>query len=92
MPDIDVTKTANPTHVAETGDDVTLTIRVTNQSVEPFVLTSLVDDRFGELAGQGTCVLPQTIPGLGTYTCTFTKTLASDSLTPHTNVVSATGT
>ncbi len=88
-PLIEVTKTAHPTHVLETGDNVTFTIEVKNIGVEDVTLTSLSDDKFGNLAGQGTCTLPQPILVGGSYTCTVTKFLSSDSLTPHTNVVTA---
>jgi hypothetical protein len=88
-PLIEVTKTANPTHVLETGDNVTFTIEVKNMGVEDVTLSSLIDDRFGDLNGQGTCAIGDLIPVGGSYTCQVTKFLASDSLTPHTNVVTA---
>ncbi|WP_225752563.1 DUF11 domain-containing protein [Actinotalea sp. Marseille-Q4924] len=89
-PTITVDKTASPTTVLETGGDVTYTFVVTNTGPEDVTLTSLSDDRFGELDGKGTCELPATILIGGAYTCTYTTALASDSLAPHTNVVTAT--
>ncbi len=91
-PAIAITKTASPTHVAETGGEVTFTFQVNNTGVEDVTLTSLTDSVFGDLDGQGTCAVPQTILIGGSYICTVTKTLASDSLTAHTNVVTAVGT
>ena len=91
LPDISVTKTADPTSVPETGGNVTFTFVVTNHSSEPFILNSLMDDKFANLDGQGTCGVPQTIAAGGNYTCAVTKTLASDSLAAHTNVVTAAG-
>ena len=91
LPDISVTKTANPTSVPETGGNVVFTFVVTNNSSEPFILNSLTDDRFGDLDGQGTCDVPQTIAAGGTYTCAVTKSLASDTLTAHINWVTASG-
>lgn len=91
LPNIEVSKTANPTAVVETGGSVVFTFSVKNKAPENFILTSLVDDIYGDLNGQGNCVTPQTIAAGATYSCTITKTLASDSLTPHIDVVTATG-
>ena len=89
-PAIRITKTADPMHVPETGGWVTFTFLVENIGVEDVTLTSLVDDKFSDLDGQGTCDVPQTILIGGSYSCTVTKWLTSDSLTTHTNVVTAT--
>ncbi|MEY3345927.1 MAG: hypothetical protein RLZZ581_721 [Actinomycetota bacterium] len=91
LPKIDVSKTGSVASLPETGGPVTFTVVVTNNSVENFILNSLVDDKFGELNGVGTCVVPQTIAAAGQYTCNFTKSLASDSLVSHTNTVTASG-
>ena len=89
-PTITVAKTANPSVVPETGGEVTYSVTVTNTSAEPVTLGSLIDDRFGHLSGQGTCTTGGDIAVDMSYTCSFTKTLSSPSLTPHTNVVTAT--
>jgi hypothetical protein len=90
LPDITVVKTASPTSVPETGGDVTFTFVVTNHNGEDVSLDSLVDDVFGDLNGQGDCVVPQTLAASGgQYSCSITKFLASDTLTAHTNVVTA---
>ncbi len=86
---IDVSKTANPTSVPENGGNVTFTVRVSNPSAVSVNLTSLNDDKFGKLNGQGNCVVPTTITAGGYYECAFTKFLASDTLTSHTDVVTA---
>ena len=88
-PTIDVTKTADDNSIPETGADVTFTFTVKNTGVEDVALTSLTDTVFGNLAGAGTCVLPQIILVGDSYTCTYTALLSSDSLTNHTNVVTA---
>jgi len=88
-PTIEVTKTANPTSVPETGADVTFTFLVENTGPEDVVLTSLTDDIFGNLDGAGTCDVPQAIAVGGSYSCTYTTRLSSDSLAAHTNVVTA---
>ena len=91
LPDIEVTKSADPISVPETGGSVTFTFSVKNKAPENFILTSLMDDTYGNLNGQGTCTVPQTIAAGATYTCTLTKTLASDSLTDHVDVLTAMG-
>jgi uncharacterized repeat protein (TIGR01451 family) len=91
LPKIDVSKTGSVSSLPETGGSVTFTVVVTNNAVENFILNSLVDDKFGDLNGVGTCVVPQTIAAAGQYTCNFTKSLASDSLVSHTNTVTASG-
>lgn len=91
LPNIEVTKSAIPTSIPETGGSVTFTFSVKNKAPEDFILTALIDDTYGNLNGQGTCVTPQTIAADSTYSCTLTKTLASDSLTPHVDVLTASG-
>lgn len=91
LPKISVIKSASVTSVPETGGSVTFTVEVKNEAPESFTLNSLVDDKFGNLNGQGTCAVPQSFAAGATYTCTFTKTLASDARTPHVNVVTASG-
>ncbi len=91
LPKIDVSKTGSVASLPETGGSVTFSVVVTNNAVESFTLNSLVDDKFGNLNGVGTCVVPQTIVAAGQYTCNFTKSLASDSLVSHTNIVTASG-
>ena len=91
-PSISVSKTPSRSSVPETGDDVTFTIVVANDSSESVELTSLADDAFGNLNGQGDCVLPETLAADGgTYQCAFTTELAGDAGGPaHANTVTAT--
>jgi hypothetical protein len=89
-PAIRITKTADPTHVPETGGSVTFTFLVENIGQEDVTLTSLSDTQFGSLDGKGTCNVPQTIVIAGSYSCTYTVTLTSDALTAHYNVATAT--
>ena len=91
LPDIAVSKTASPTAIAETGGNVVFTIVVTNNGVENFTLNTLTDSVYGNLAGQGTCVVPQTITAAGTYTCSFNATLSGEPTTTHTDTVTASG-
>lgn len=91
LPNIEVTKTGSVATLPETGGSVTFIVVVKNKAVENFQLTSLSDDKFGNLNGVGTCAVPQTISASGEYSCSFTKELSSDSLTAHTNTVTAAG-
>jgi uncharacterized repeat protein (TIGR01451 family) len=89
-PEVSVTKTANPTSVPETGGNVTFTFQVENTGVQDVTLTSLTDDVFGDLNGQGDCVTGGLIPIGGSYTCSMTTFLTGDPLVPHVNVATAT--
>lgn len=91
LPKITVTKEASQVSIPESGANVTFTVSVKNDSVENFSLTSLTDDKFGNLNGVGTCSVPQSIAAGSTYTCTFTKLLSSEVLVPHVNVVTGSG-
>ncbi|MDF1595162.1 MAG: SdrD B-like domain-containing protein [Acidimicrobiia bacterium] len=90
QPAISVTKTADPTSVPETGGDVTFTFRVDNTGPEAVSLTDLVDSVFGDLDGQGSCVLPQDLSIGGFYECSLTVFLDSDDLVDHFDEVTAT--
>jgi hypothetical protein len=73
-PLVSVAKTAIPESLPEPGGPVRFEVRVTNDGGETVILTSLVDDVHGNLAGRGTCsVPPEGIPlGPGaTYACAF---------------------
>ena len=93
-PTISVDKIANPTAVAEPGGVVTFTVTVTNDgTAEDLTLTSLVDDQFGDLNGQGTCSVPQTLTaGGGTYVCSFEGLVEGEGGDVHINEVTATAT
>ena len=56
-PAITVTKTGDPTTVLETGGSVVFTYVVANTGTVPVTLTSLVDDKFGALAGDADCTI-----------------------------------
>ena len=91
MPQILLTKSATPNVLPESGGDSTFTFTVTNQTAESFTLSSLVDDKFGDLNGKGSCVTPQTIAGMGSYSCTYTATLGNWTINPFDNTATATG-
>jgi hypothetical protein len=77
LPSISVVKNASPTEVLEPGDDVTFSVTVNNTSaVDAVTIDSMIDDIHGNLAGQGDCSVPQTIPVGGSYGCSFTAFVA----------------
>jgi uncharacterized repeat protein (TIGR01451 family) len=59
-----------------------------DSAVDTVTITSLVDSIHGNLNGQGTCSVPQTILPGATYTCTFTANVSKT----ETDVVTASGT
>lgn len=87
MPAIDVDKTANPSHVLEPGDTVTFTVRVTNVGPKTVTLTSLVDSVYGDLNGQGTCAVPQTIEPGASYECSFSARVTGNAGYTETDIV-----
>jgi uncharacterized repeat protein (TIGR01451 family) len=89
LPTITVTKTASVASVPEPSGSVTYTVVVNNTSLEMVTLTSLVDDKFGNLNGQGTCVTGGSIAPGSSYTCTFPGTVTGNVGSPHTNSVTA---
>ncbi|MBN1193286.1 MAG: DUF11 domain-containing protein [Coriobacteriia bacterium] len=102
VPDISVTKTASPTSVPETGGNVVYTFVITNNNAyHPITITEITDDKFGAGAGPEYDLLPAaksqnggmdiTLAPGGAFAFTYSATLASDSLTPHTNNVTVTG-
>jgi uncharacterized repeat protein (TIGR01451 family) len=93
---LQVSKSANPETVPETGAVVEFDVVVNNPNGEALMLTSLLDDRFGDLNNVGTCVLPQTLAGndgvtggADSYHCTFSRLLAGDFPANHRNIVTA---
>jgi hypothetical protein len=91
LPNMTLVKTANPTSVTEPGGSVEFTATVTNTStVDALLLTELSDDIYGNLNGQGTCSVPQTIVVGGNYSCKFTKFVSGPPLSSQTDTITAT--
>jgi hypothetical protein len=99
-PDIAVEKTASVNEVLEPGDNVTYTVKVYNTSTaledadNPLTLTSLSDDKFGDLSNLSapdTCALGSgvTLTKDTPYECTFTRKVAGNAGDVHTNEVTA---
>jgi uncharacterized repeat protein (TIGR01451 family) len=93
LPLISVSKTPNPSVLQEPGGNVTYTIIVTNtSSIDPIRITSLVDDKFGNLTAE--CGIPGAkwdLAPLASAPCTVTRSVSGSVSSPHTNTVTATG-
>jgi uncharacterized repeat protein (TIGR01451 family) len=99
LPTIEVTKTANPTSVPETGGTVTYTVEIENTDGNNVTLTSLEDDVFGDLLDpsnpditNNTCddLDGDTITPGQTISCTFDASLSGGTPgTTHDNEVCA---
>ena len=88
-----VTKTADPTSVEEPGGTVTFTVRINNtSSVNSFTITKLTDTIYGDLNGQGTCSVPQTITAGHFYECHFTGNVTGSAGDSETDTITAIGT
>jgi hypothetical protein len=88
-PTISINKTASVDSLAAPGGGVSFFAVVNNTSQENVTLTSLTDDNFGDLDGQGSCSLPQSINPGGAYSCSFSGTVSGNSGDVHTNVLTA---
>ena len=89
-PTITSTKTANPTTRPEPGGTFTFTFSVTNTSVEPVRITSLVDNIYGDLNGRGTCAVGATLQPGQTYTCSFTASFTGVGGQRQTDIITVT--
>jgi hypothetical protein len=78
--------------VTTPGGDVTYTVAVTNTSVEPVRLTSLVDDEVGDLDGEGSCATGGAIAIGDRYTCSFTAFVTGAADSADVRVITATAT
>lgn len=92
LPAISMTKTPSPSSVTAPGANVTFTVEITNDSgTDTVIINSLVDDQFGDLDGQGTCVLTQELAPGESYECAFTGEVTGSGGTTHENTVEAEG-
>ena len=55
-----------------------------NNTDEPVTLTSLTDDVFGDLDGQGTCATGASIDPHLSYSCAITRWVSGDASGPTT--------
>ncbi|MCP3937285.1 MAG: RHS repeat protein, partial [Actinomycetia bacterium] len=87
----DLTVTANPPSVDEPGGVASFMIHIDNTGNTAVDVTALSDDLLGDLDGQGTCTVPQTI-AVGTfYQCSFSAAVNGNAGTSITDTVAASG-
>ncbi|MBN1192221.1 MAG: hypothetical protein JXA36_00800, partial [Coriobacteriia bacterium] len=90
VPQVTVTKIANPTSVPETGADVTYTITITNDSAEFVTIDSVTDSMVEDVATKLSPALPTGL-GIGeTYTGTYTVWVSGTVSAPAQNTFTAT--
>jgi len=90
---IQVMKSASPTSIQEPGGNATFSVTIQNTSATDTVtISSLSDDVYGDLDGQGTCDVPQTLAPGTSYNCSFTGAVSGSGGTAHRDVVTASGT
>jgi len=90
VPSINIEKTATPETRPEPGGLFTFNVVVTNTSIESVKITSLVDDKYPNLVGRGSCInaIGFVIPANGgTYTCAFTGEFRGNDGDAQTDVV-----
>ena len=79
LPTIEVTKTANPTAIPETGGNVTFTFTVKNTSSEESVtIKSLSDSVYGTLSGDADCKVGTVLASGATCDFSITKWVEGD--------------
>jgi hypothetical protein len=88
-PSIEVSKTADPSVVAETGGSVTFIYSVTNTSAQSVEVTSLFDDKFGLLTGDTDCQVGTRLSSGQSCMFELTKTLSGDFPDVHKNTFTA---
>jgi hypothetical protein len=80
---IDVTKTPDPAELPIPGGEVSYTVAVANTGLSDVTIDSLTDDMFGDLNGQGSCSVPQTIAAGESYECSFTGNVQLSTRSMH---------
>jgi hypothetical protein len=92
-PGIDVRKLPDVPWVLTPGGPVRFTVTVRNTySDRPVTLTTLSDERLGNLGGKGTCTVPQMISAGGSYACEVDDTATGAALTEIKSTTTATAT
>jgi hypothetical protein len=87
-----VDKSASPASQPEPGGPVTFTVTIENTSAADTVsIAALSDDVHGDLAGRGTCSLPQTIPAGSPWPCPVEATVRGGAGAPETDTATPTG-
>jgi hypothetical protein len=90
--DLRLLKFATPAQVSEPGGIVQYDVLAANLSPTGVVLTSLVDNLYGDLDGKGSCSLPQTLKGESAlYFCAFQEPVTGQPDTVITDIIEARG-
>ncbi len=83
VPNATLTKSATPSAVPETGDQVVFDVVVQNTGNTSLTLNSLLDDVYGDITSAHDditstgCLVPQTIAVADSYSCSFTVAVVS---------------
>jgi hypothetical protein len=88
---IEVDKSAVPDTVVAPGGNVTFNVQIHNPSAIGVTVQTLTDNVHGNLNGQGSCSVPQSIPSGGTYGCAFSASVAGVAGGSEIDVVTASG-
>ena len=92
-PTVSITKTATPNVVQPPGGTVTFSVTVTNTSAaDNLNITQLTDDIYGDLDGQGDCLLPQSIAPAGDYSCSFPGDVMGNEFALHRDTITVSAT
>jgi len=91
-PTMKVDKVALPSSLPAPGGAVTFSLAVENTSAitDPLTLTQLVDDVHGNLHGQGSCSVPQTLASGQHYVCEFAATVSGSAGYTETDTITVT--
>jgi uncharacterized repeat protein (TIGR01451 family) len=91
---LSVSKSADPTSLKEPGGQVAYSVRITNTSNVNITVTSVVDDKFGDLddeGGNGCFDVPINLGPGQSASCQFTRQITGTGGTSHVNTVTASG-
>lgn len=88
---ITLAASADPTGIEEPGGPIDFMLQITNTGNTDVEITSLTDDLLGNLDGEGTCSLPQTIGEGSTYECAFAASVNGNAGSSVMDAISASG-
>lgn len=94
VPSLAASLTAVPLTLPEPGGLVTFALHIQNTGPFTLTLSAMVDDAWGSLHGQGSCLLPQTVGINDQYACAYNGAVSGQmgEVITHTAVVTGTTT